>query len=500
MTTELHRAPTADDPAGADGAEPVDPDEPRSTVVSGLAMVATAVLSFRNLGSRSFWMDEGFSVYLVTGSNAEFVERIQYEEEFVLYHLLLRAWSVLGSSEVIMRSLSVLFAVLTIPVVFSITRRLFGQQAAAVAVALLAVNGVFIGHAQEARPYALAALTSAVSTLSLLRALERPASRRRWIEWVVACALALGSHPLGGLVVIGHLGVLLLRRRTVPWRRVGAIVALPALAIAVMLIVAAKLGSGRINWVPRAGVDQYLLVARFLAGGRDSRPLLLYGCGTLALLFALATVTAERRRALRSSGAVALCLLGLPIVAAGLISTVQPIVLARYLIVVLPPLVVVVGAGIGLARPLVAAVGTAALVWVSIPGAKAPIRDELRQDWRQAVAIVAQASTEDDVAVVTPVGFETFVVYLNRGAPPHPAPVVVTGGSFMSAQDGALAPCRLRTVWLVVANYGVPHPVESLLEPTHALSLLWDVEGVRIGRFDRRVDAGPPVPIGEPCP
>src|SRR3974377_1043484 len=97
-------------------------DRPSSIKVGAWALVATisalgAALRFHDLGRRSLWFDEGVSVGIARLDWYNFA-RILWgrEANMALYYLVLRLWLQLGGEEAFIRSLSVVFAVATIPV------------------------------------------------------------------------------------------------------------------------------------------------------------------------------------------------------------------------------------------------------------------------------------------------------------------------------------------------------------------------------------------------
>src|SRR5690242_15785637 len=74
-----------------------------------------ALLRLRHLGKKSLWLDEATSVGFARTSWPEFVTIVRTREaNMVAYHLLLRAWIQLGTSEWVVRLLSALFSIATL--------------------------------------------------------------------------------------------------------------------------------------------------------------------------------------------------------------------------------------------------------------------------------------------------------------------------------------------------------------------------------------------------
>ncbi|MGH2543492.1 MAG: glycosyltransferase family 39 protein, partial [Ardenticatenaceae bacterium] len=153
------------------------PLAPRRQVL--LLTFLAAALQFWALDAQSLWYDEGFSVWLAQRPLSEIVARTAADIHPPFYYLLLHGWIALtGSSEWALRFLSALFAVLTVPLVWQLARRLIEQEAAAIAVALLVVlSPLLLWYGREARMYSLSLALLAATALVLLRLLGGRASR-----------------------------------------------------------------------------------------------------------------------------------------------------------------------------------------------------------------------------------------------------------------------------------------------------------------------------------
>src|SRR5215472_4606025 len=130
------------------------------------------------LACKPFWFDECFSVEVCRMDWHNFVRVLWWREaNMSLYYALLRIWLHFGSTEFFIRSLSVLFAALSIPVIYWLARLLFDRKVAIIATALLALNDFHIRYSQEARSYALFFLLAALSSGFLILFLRQPARR-----------------------------------------------------------------------------------------------------------------------------------------------------------------------------------------------------------------------------------------------------------------------------------------------------------------------------------
>jgi hypothetical protein len=145
-------------------------------------------------------------------------------------HFLL-AWIVAhaGGGLYVMRSLSALFAIASIPAIAALGNRLAGRGPALVATALAAASWVLLFHGIYARMYSLFLFVSTLSYLLLLRAIRRGGAGA-WALWAVVMLLAIGAHPYGALV-LGSQGLYVLLTRSQLRQAAPAFAAVLALAI-----------------------------------------------------------------------------------------------------------------------------------------------------------------------------------------------------------------------------------------------------------------------------
>jgi 4-amino-4-deoxy-L-arabinose transferase-like glycosyltransferase len=137
----------------------------------GLILIALALRLYQ-LTYHSLWFDEAMSVYWANQTVPRILEVgfTQVEDRLPpLYYLMLKGWTILfGRSEVGVRSLSIVFGVLLIPVVASLAAALFDRRVALSAALLTALDPFLIWYAQEARMYAPAVFFSTLAVWAFL--------------------------------------------------------------------------------------------------------------------------------------------------------------------------------------------------------------------------------------------------------------------------------------------------------------------------------------------
>ena len=103
--------------------------------------ILASFFSFLHIGSDSIWFDEAHSIYFAKLSWEEFYRIITaYEANQGFYYLLLKLWVNLGESETMVRTLSAVFAVCSVPFIYLTVEKLFGKRSGLVAALLLSTE------------------------------------------------------------------------------------------------------------------------------------------------------------------------------------------------------------------------------------------------------------------------------------------------------------------------------------------------------------------------
>ena len=424
------------------------------------AGAAAATLMLVSLGARPLWFDELVSVEaarLPLGSLLHYVSSV--ETNMSLYHLLLAGWLDLGSGDVLARSLSVLFALATLPVVYGLARRLFDTRVGAVSVLLLSVNVSYVAHAREARGYSLVLLLATASSYFLVAAVQDDEAWQ-WALYAVTSVLAVYAHFFAGLVVLAQLASLVAFRGLVPWRRLAAAVAGIAVLVAPAAVAAAVHRQvDQIDWLTRPGLRQLPGLLDWYTKSAAVDALFVAAAG-----LALVGMVADRRKHGTSFElwryALLLAWLVVPAVLAFVASFATPVYLYRYFLPSLPALILLVSAGLTRlgrlwlllpALVVVLAFSTKTVVTCE-PGC------ELRNDdWQSAAAYVGVHATRGDAVFFDPGQLKTpFAHYLGdepaRLTLVYPSRWRLVGGPAPGAStvSGGLArAARYGRVWLV---------------------------------------------------
>ena len=303
---------------------------------------------------------------------------------FLLQGLLLR---LAGDSEFVLRFVSVMAATLLVPVTWAFTRLLARRQIVPAAGALwaalfAATSPFFLWYGQEARPYALWALLTLLSTYLLLRALAGEtgagsgALHRGWdVGYALVLLATLATHYYAVFMLPVHALIVLLwlwqRRRGWAIGAAGALLVLGALigGAAAYLILVRQGGGANFPHIQAGLLARDLLNAFSLGLSVDVTRVwwLDLVFGALALLGLGWSLRSSD--ALRQGGWIAPALLLTPVLAVLAIDVVHPVYMnARHLSLIGGPFIVLLGAGLGVvtARQRLAGVALALLLLAGV--------------------------------------------------------------------------------------------------------------------------------------
>jgi uncharacterized membrane protein len=217
----------------------------RGTAAVALLIILAIAAGLRlyHLGDQCFWVDELLTMEVINGRGHQnlYLPRnvlmdhppsltdprfaapwwhiwngLEDEGHPPLYFILARWWrDLFGSSEAAIRSLSLVFSLAAILLLYFVVRDLNGSSAALWSALLMAFSAPQIVYAQEARNYALLLATSLLAAFFLVRIQLRGLTAARWLGLVGGVlAMALTHYfSFGVLVAMGIYALLVLRNR-----------------------------------------------------------------------------------------------------------------------------------------------------------------------------------------------------------------------------------------------------------------------------------------------
>jgi mannosyltransferase len=155
-------------------------------------IVLGAILRLWQLGAKSFWLDEAFSVSISQQRLLDMLRMVvRTDTHPPLYYLMLKFWLLFSQSEAWVRFLSVIFSTFSIFLIYYLVTLLYqDKRAGLLGAAILAFSPFQIWYAQEARMYAALTFFVLASACFFFRALQN-GERRDWAGYVLTTTLAL---------------------------------------------------------------------------------------------------------------------------------------------------------------------------------------------------------------------------------------------------------------------------------------------------------------------
>lgn len=276
------------------------------------------------------WRDEAFSVLLSQHSPIEIIRLTAGDFNPPLYYLLLHFWMLLfGNSEIAVRSLSFLFHVMLVYVIFRFLTKIFPatRLLPVYGAFLIGFNPMLLYFAFEARMYALFALLATLSMYHLYTG--------NWVWYVVFSLAGLYTQPFMVLIVIAQCAYTAVCRRRwlVAFIKQLAIIGIGYVPWIVVLVFQVK-QSGPM-WISK--MDLNLATSAFgnLYLGFEGTPFYLWMFTKILSLLLLGAAGAVWMSNKRSSKTKLIVLwMVLPTALAIIASFIKPIFVNRYLIAV----------------------------------------------------------------------------------------------------------------------------------------------------------------------
>lgn len=490
----------------------------RYSVLPLIILVATAT-SFFAVSAKSIWLDEAASIHVASSFEALIQTLWSSEIGMWLYKTLLFLWTRAGNGEFVVRSLSAMFAVLTIPTVYLLGRRLFGAKVGLGAAFLLAINAFFVEYAQEARGYSMVLFFSALAAWLFLRALDHP-TPRNLLVYAISGICLLYSHLVAASVIAGHAAALTAyalcmappAARPRLLLRFGAVYLATALGCLPMLLTPGR-ADYDLSWIPPFREDMLIEFAQELAGHDQLLPI--YGfiiAAGIIYAWAARPKTAQLTRQITPDTwryGFTLISFAVPLsLNIGISLLIQPLFVYRYLIMCLLPFVLLAAQGLCQLRAI------AIPAWlILVPYSAKGLYDWYiappREDWRGTVALIqAQASAEDGVILVPAYAATPFSYYFGRFVEQDSLPELVAlspetryavspaGQAVIPDGDRRLierdVPERYRRVWLIIAPTHGPgarqqreYVVDGLTRRYHALAG-FNPRRIQVIQFERQ--------------
>jgi len=138
--------------------------------------------------TQSLWRDEAFSVLIAEPGGWETIKMTAVDYNPPLYYLILHFWmKIFGQSEISLRSLSFIFFIALLFVVYQFSRKVFKGKWPYIVTALAAVNPMLVYYGFEARMYSLYAFLTTASMYFFYT--------KKWKNYIFFTVCALYTQP-----------------------------------------------------------------------------------------------------------------------------------------------------------------------------------------------------------------------------------------------------------------------------------------------------------------
>ncbi|MFT5440645.1 MAG: mannosyltransferase [Alphaproteobacteria bacterium] len=483
----------------------------RHMVILGLILGAFAFRWYR-LDHLSLWLDEAFSLWFAQRPLLELWTSIpHFEPHPPLYYTLLKLWIfVFGTGESAVRSLSVLFGVLTVPVVYWIGVNVGGSRTGrwvgSIAALAVMLSPVLIEYSQEARPYAAQSLAFALALAGLAHILRFPdaASRPwlgtggfgggppqdRWAGWawlalIVGTAATLWMH-FTSAIYVAALAFALLPCMIVTLRRDGRFLRNVLLGAAIVTTLCLpylyylSLTFQKVAadfWIVAFTWEQYLESLRYLFGVRALfrwQPIPDLVFASIALV-GIARLLMSRRWPM---GLLLVSATAVPIITLVVLGQIyHPVFVNRLVIGVTVPYAVAIAAGIGwLPNMWLRTIAAILLAAIWLVSAMNFYTLSSKEPWRDVVEYVAEGVRQNDIVVIVGGGAAIPFQYY-RDRQPVAMRVKVIPAKFF-ADSAQLADDGSR-------SYFSAHHVPDLIATMRQYDRVWLVTRLRLSQRER---------------
>jgi mannosyltransferase len=401
------------------------------------ALIAILILGFFlrvfALDKQSLWYDELATWQRAVIPFADMMaDLLAVRNHVPLYFILMQPWALLGESEFVLRYFSVIWGTLGVALIYPLGRLFAGRAVGLLSAFLLAISPFQVWYSQEARMYTLVATAVLLASWFLVRLL-REDRRVYWVGYAISMLVAVYVHYLVILIFVAHYTFFAIHYRRLKsmflkWLIYagGAILLFALWAGYIMLTGGFR--NAAISWIEPARLIESFFTLLSLGSGPSldpASPLSYLAVPAYVLALGVVIIRFGRRR--RPGEAIEtdcghildarllLCWLFVPVLILYLISLDWPIpqrrsiYVDRYLIIVLPALILTVSWGLSVLaqsrrwRWLVAV----ALFMVVFASGLALARNYFdseygRDDWRAALAQLETTAEPGDVILARP--------------------------------------------------------------------------------------------------
>ncbi|MEY3236820.1 MAG: hypothetical protein RI883_921 [Bacteroidota bacterium] len=197
--------------------------ERKSLFIVVTLILLKLVVSIPFLTSQPIDLDEPFSIYHAQKSLPHLFSIFKTENNPPLHFIFLHFWEQLfGIGAISVRSLSLLFSVLTIPVLWLIGKRFINLKAAITLCILFIFSDYHHYHGIEARTYSLLVLEYSILLYYLLKILIDKTDKKV-VNYIIVGflnALLFYTHYIFPFILLSEIIVIIIFYKTIDWKKI----------------------------------------------------------------------------------------------------------------------------------------------------------------------------------------------------------------------------------------------------------------------------------------
>ncbi len=309
-------------------------------------MAGAVAISHFLLINNSLRLDESQSIWQVSHSFTGMLEVVAQDVHMPLYHIILQQWIFFfGDSTTAVRSLSMIFFLLTIPMVYLLSRQILSRRWALAVTALFSFSPFMNWYANEARMYTLLVLFATINQYFFARILKY---NKGWWGYAISAIFGAYSHYFFMFNLLAQATYYLINHKSFvkgAFKRFVAVMVAMLIAISpwITYFVMQGLASNTRPLIERpTAVNFFNVYSQFLFGFQtDAVNTAIVSLWPLILIVAFFTV--KRHLKLEKTVGYLLAMSFVPIVAAFALSfVVTPFFLSRYMVSAIAPLTIAI--------------------------------------------------------------------------------------------------------------------------------------------------------------
>jgi hypothetical protein len=171
-----------------------------------LITILGAILRIYKISERSIWLDEAITAQVSqSGIIGIILNRAQTGIHPPFYFILIYFWTrIFGCSETSLRSFSLIFGVLSIPLLYKLVNKICDRATAIISSLLFSLSPFLIYFSQEARMYPLFTFLALLSLNYVYDLVSRKFSKKNLIKILIINSLLLYTHFFSSLLILAE--------------------------------------------------------------------------------------------------------------------------------------------------------------------------------------------------------------------------------------------------------------------------------------------------------